>query len=89
MIQYISCTKNIDASELAELLLYEIYFKLRALRSIVSDKESLFTSKWWSTFCYYMIVKKSMLTAFYSQTDRQTEQMNQTLECYLCYYINY
>ena len=40
-------------------------------------------------FCYYIIVKKLILTAFHSQTDEQTEWIYQILEYYLCYYINY
>ena len=43
MVQYISCTKNIDASELTELLIAEVYFKFGALRLIVSNRGSLFT----------------------------------------------
>ena len=76
MIWHISCTKIIDVFKLTELLILEVYFKFEALRSIVSDRGSLFTSKWWSMFCYYIIVKRFMLTAFHSQTDRQTGQMN-------------
>ena len=43
MIKNIPCTKNIDAPELAKLLIAKVYFKFGALRSIVSDRGSLFT----------------------------------------------
>ena len=46
MIWYISCTKDIDAPELAELLIAEIYFKFGALKLIVSDRGSLFMFRW-------------------------------------------
>ena len=88
MMQYIYCTKNIDTPELTELLILKVYSKFGALRSIVSNRGSLFTLKWWSTFCNYIIIKRFMSTAFHSQTDRQTKWMNQTLKCYLHCYIN-
>ena len=65
MVQYIPCTKDIDALELVKLLIAEVYSKFGALRSIVSDRGSLFTSRWWSTFCYYIVMKKLMSTAFH------------------------
>ena len=33
-------------------------------------------------------IKKKMSTAFYSQTDKQIERLNQTLKQYLRAYIN-
>ena len=45
IIQYIPCTKDIDAPELAELLIAEVYSKFGAPRSIVSNRGSLFTSR--------------------------------------------
>ena len=82
-------TTEIDAPELANVLVEEIFSKFGTPRSIVSDRGSIFTSVYWSTFCYYLVVKRRVSTAFHPQTDGQTERMNQTLECYLRCYINY
>ena len=69
MICYILCIKEIDASELADRLIKIVFLKKKTLRFIVSDRGSTFMLKYWSTFCYYMIVKRCLLTAFYLQTD--------------------
>ncbi len=42
--------------------------------SIVTDWGSLFTSKFWSLLCYFLRIKKKLSTAFYPQTDDQTER---------------
>ena len=56
---------------------------------LTSDWESLFTSNYWSHFCYHLSVQLHYLTTFHLQTDSQTERQNQTLEQYLCNCINY
>lgn len=57
--------------------------------SIVSDRGSLFTSKFWSALCFHLKIKQRLSTAFHPQTDGQTERQNQTLEQYLRGYGNY
>jgi RNase H-like domain found in reverse transcriptase/Reverse transcriptase (RNA-dependent DNA polymerase)/Integrase zinc binding domain/Chromo (CHRromatin Organisation MOdifier) domain len=89
MVRYIACSADIDAAGLAEKLIDEVFSKLGVPWSIVSDRGSIFTSKYWSTFCYYWRVKRNLSTAFHPQTDGQTERMNQNLECYLRCYVNY
>ncbi len=89
MVRYIACTTEIDAPELGDRLVEEIFSKFGVPRSIVSDRGSVFTSSYWSTMCYYLAVKRRVLTAFHPQTDGQTERINQNLECYLRYYCNY
>lgn len=89
MVRFIPCTKDIDAPELANLICEEIIAKYGVPKSIVSDRSSLFTSKYWSTFCYSLAIRRRLSTAFHPQTDGQTERTNQTLECYLRCYINY
>ena len=83
MVRYIPCTSEIDAPELGERLIKEIFSKFGRPRSIVSDRGFTFTSKYWGTLCYYLTVKRRLSTAFHPQTDGQTERMNQNLECYL------
>jgi hypothetical protein len=34
-------------------------------------------------------IKRKLLINFYTQTDKQTERINQTIRVYLRYYINY
>lgn len=89
MALYIPCQKTIDASELADLFIKHVTARFGNPQSIVSDRGTLFTSKFWSTLCYALRIKSRLSTAFHPQTDGQTERQNQTLEQYLRSYVNY
>jgi hypothetical protein len=81
--------KTIDAPELAEVLL-RCWVKDYGLPdSIVSDRGSVFTAKFWSSLCYILKIKRRLSTAFHPQTDGQTERQNQILEQYLRVYVNH
>ena len=89
LARYIPCTKNISAEALAELFLH-YWFKDQGLpASIISDRGSVFTSKFWSALCFYLKIRRGLSTAFHPQTDGQTERQNQAIEtwlrCYVCY----
>ena len=87
MCRYIPTRIDVDASQLATLLIAEIFSKFGTPDSIVSDRGTTFTAKYWGTFCYYLAIRRCFSTAFHPQTDGQTERMNQTLECYLRCYV--
>ena len=89
MAHYIPCWKIINAPELATLLIENIATRYGMPKNLVSDRASLFTSKFWSTLCYYMKAKRRLSTAFHPQTDGQTERQNQMLEYYLRCYCNF
>ena len=57
--------------------------------TFVTDRDKLFTSNYWKTLVASMGIKHKLSTAFYPQTDGQTERTNQTLEVYLRHYVNY
>jgi len=50
---------------------------------IVSDRDSRFTSEVWQEFLSLLGIRPRMSTAFHTQTDGQTERLNQTIESYL------
>jgi len=89
MAVFIPCTKDMDAVELAEALESNVIRYYGMFGSCVSDRGSLFTSGWWSTFCHYWDIKRRLSTAFHPQTDGATERLNQTLEIFLRSYVNY
>ena len=55
----------------------------------MSDRGLLFTSKFWSLLCYFLDIKKRLSTAFYPQTDDQTERQNSTIKAYLRAFVNF
>ena len=57
--------------------------------SLITNHKFLFTSSYWSLFCYQLKIKQKLSTAFYSQINDQIECQNQTLKHYFKCYCNY
>jgi len=55
--------------------------------SIVSDRDTRFTSKFWQTLSALRGIKPRMSTAYHPQSDGQVEKANPTLETFLKAYI--
>ena len=55
---------------------------------LTSDRDKLFTSNYWKTLISLLGTKLRLSIAYHSQTDGQTERINQSLEQYLRHYIN-
>ena len=59
------------------------------LQSIISDRDKLFTSKFWNTWTNQLGTKVKLSMAYHPQADGQTKRTNQTLEQYLRHYVNF
>ena len=81
--------KSGTASKLASVLLRELVSHQGLPKTIISDQDKLFTLKFWNTWTRQLSIDTRISTAYYPQTDRQTEQTNQTMEQYLQHYINH
>ena len=89
MTHFIPCRKTTTTPEFAKLFIAYIV-KLHGLpASIVSDRGSIFTSKFWSTLSRLLKIDARRSTAYHPQTDGQTERLNQILEQYLRIYCNH
>ena len=86
---FIPWKKKRNAEDLAKVILKEIIANHGIPQSIISDRDKLFTSKFWNTWTQQLGTKVKLLTAYHPRTDRQTKQTNQTLEQYLQHYINF
>jgi len=64
------------------------YVRSRGLAvSIVSDRDTRFTSPFWQSLCSQLGIKLRMSTAYHPQSDGQAEKANATLETFLKAYI--
>jgi len=77
------------AEDLAYTYLREVACQRGSPRSVITDRGTTFTSKFWASFMAQLGTKHKMSTAYHPQTDRETERLNQTLEQYLRCYLNY
>ena len=89
MVHYKPVRVTIDAPGLAEVIIDVVVRHHGLPDSIVSDRGSVFTSKFWSSLCYFLEIKRRLSTAFHPQTDGQTERQNSTMEAYLRAFVNY
>jgi hypothetical protein len=89
MALFIPTSTKMDAPELARLYLQHVFSKHGLPESIVSDRGSEFTSRFWRTMGTLLNIKVDFSTAYHPETDGQTERTNQTLEQYIRMYATY
>ena len=71
-------------------LLYDKVYPLHRLSlQIISDRGVQYSAKLFQEWCKILGIESIMSTAYHSQTDRQIECVNQALEQYLRYYVDY
>ena len=89
MVHYKPVKITIDAPGLAEVIIDVVVRHHGLPDSIITDRGSLFTSKFWSSLCYFLGIKRRLSTAFHPQTNGQTERQNSTMEAYLRAFVNW
>ena len=89
MVHYKLVKVTINAPGLAEVIINVVMRHHGLPDSIVIDRGSLFTSKFWSLLCYFFDIKRRLSTAFHPQTDGQTKRQNSTMEAYLQAFVNF
>ena len=87
-IHVIPFKESYTAVQLGEVFIDRLIRYHGLPKSITSDRDKLFTSKYWKTLIAKLGTKFKLSTAYHSETDGQTERTNQSLEQYLRHYIN-
>jgi hypothetical protein len=85
---FVPYKESSDARELAYAFLKTVVSQHGLPDEIISDRDKLFTSKFWKSLMAQLGANHKLSTAFHPQTDGQTERLNQTLEQYLRSYVN-
>ena len=80
--------KNRLAHNLSVAFIREVWRLHGLLMGVVSDRDTVFTSKLWSEIMRLLDISQDMSTAYHPQTDGQTERVNQVLEQYLRTYCS-
>ncbi len=92
MYHYISCTtteESTNAEKTIWLLINHVW-KLHELSStIISDRDSQFVSLIWKFVCKILRIDVKLSIAFHSETNDQSEIVNQKMKHYLRNYCNY
>ena len=88
MVHYAATKTTVDAVELAKLFICNVVRLHGVPESIVSDRDTRFTSNFWKSLWSQFGTKLHMSTAFHPQTDGQTERANRTLEESLRSYVS-
>ena len=82
-------TKETSAKGLARMFGNNVQKLYELLESVILDRRPQFTVELTKKLYRMLDIKMKLLTLFYPQIDGQTKQMNQELEQYLQFFINY
>ncbi|GJZ59958.1 putative reverse transcriptase domain-containing protein [Tanacetum coccineum] len=77
---FLAIRKDYKMEKLSRIYINEIVARHGVLVSIISDRDSQFTSRFWQTLQKALGTRLDMSTAYHPQTDGQSERTIQTLE---------
>ena len=81
--RFIACTDNSSATDIAQLFFDNVFRLFGMPVSIVSDRDSRFTSRFWQSLITTLGSRLDMATANHQQTNGQSERTIKTLGQYL------
>lgn len=73
------CKRTISEQEATNLFFGQVWVHFGTPRSLISEKDTIFLSAFWTTLWEKMDTKLKRLKSFHPQTDGQTEVVNETL----------
>ena len=80
---------NVSSEEITKIYYNKIWKLYGVSKTILSDRGPQFTSKFMEDLTKALGTKQMLLTAYHSQTDGQTEWINQEIGIFLRHYVNY
>ena len=89
MIRLKATTTNISSEGIAKIYRDKIWKLHGVPRTILSNRELQFTSKFIEEFTKVLGIKRQLSIAYHPQTDGQIERINQEIRTFLQYYVNY
>ena len=89
MAHFIPVMTEENIKELALTFLKEIWHLHGLPESIVSDRDTQLTSKFWTSLMQLLYVKLNLSTSFHPESDGATERVNQILQQYWRSYCSY
>ena len=89
MVQYIPINMEISSQGVAQALWDKVFKNIGIPKKILSDRGPQFVSNFMKELCLCLGIKRNPSTVYHSQTDGQTERINQEMEQYLRLYISY
>jgi len=81
--------KDMTAEWVTQTFVQHFYRAHELSIAIVSDWGTQFVSSLWKRVCQLLKIVQRVFTAYHSETDRATEQINQNVELYICTFSNY
>ena len=86
---FVATIEETIVERLARLFRDNIWKLYGLLKSVISNKELQFAAELTKELNKMLEIEIKLLTAFYLQTDRQTEQINQKLKQYLKFFTEH
>ena len=79
MVIFIPTTKDVKAPGVARLFIRDVYSRFGMPKAIISDRDTKFTSLYWTTVFKLLGTTLKMSSAYHPQSDGQTERANRTM----------